>query len=119
MQHSSGRVVAAKRAGVVTKVDATRIVVQATERKSADEPVVDIYKLSKFQRSNQNTCINQRPLVKVGDKVKAGDIIGFNGNTGNSATAHLHFEIHPGGGAAINPYPYVRAIDACKDDSPR
>lgn len=71
----SGAAVAARRAGVVTKVDATRIVVQATERKSADEPVVDIYKLSKFQRSNQNTCINQRPLVKVGDLVKAGDVV--------------------------------------------
>ena len=71
----SGAAVAARRAGVVTKVDATRVVVQATERARADEPVVDIYKLSKFQRSNQNTCINQRPLVKVGDNVKPGDII--------------------------------------------
>ena len=71
----SGAAVAARRAGIVTKVDATRIVVQATEDLNPGEPVVDIYKLSKFQRSNQNTCINQRPLVKVGDKVKAGDII--------------------------------------------
>ncbi|MFN3701736.1 MAG: DNA-directed RNA polymerase subunit beta [Alphaproteobacteria bacterium] len=71
----SGAAVAARRGGFVTKVDATRIVVQASERQSADEPVVDIYKLAKFQRSNQNTCINQRPLVKVGDVVKAGDVI--------------------------------------------
>ena len=71
----SGAAVSARRAGVVTKVDATRIVVQATEELHADEPVVDIYKLAKFQRSNQSTCINQKPLVKVGDKVKAGDII--------------------------------------------
>ncbi|MEZ5814740.1 MAG: DNA-directed RNA polymerase subunit beta [Alphaproteobacteria bacterium] len=71
----SGAAVSARRAGVVTKVDATRIVVQATEELRADEPVVDIYKLAKFQRSNQSTCINQKPLVKVGDKVKAGDII--------------------------------------------
>ncbi len=71
----SGAAVSARRSGVVTKVDATRIVVQATDIQSADEPVVDIYKLSKFQRSNQNTCINQRPLVKVGDDVRAGDII--------------------------------------------
>ena len=71
----SGAAVSARRAGVVTKVDATRIVIQATEELQSDEPVVDIFKLSKFQRSNQNTCINQRPLVKVGDKIKAGDII--------------------------------------------
>src|SRR5690606_10919924 len=71
----SGAAIVARRAGVVTKVDATRIVIQATEELRADEPVVDIYKLSKFQRSNQNTCINQRPLVKVGDQIKAGDII--------------------------------------------
>jgi len=71
----SGAAVMARRAGVVTKMDAQRIVVQATEDLHADEPVIDIYKLSKFQRSNQNTCINQRPLVKVGDKVSGGDII--------------------------------------------
>lgn len=71
----SGAAVVARRAGIVTKADATRLVVQATEIVSADEPVIDIYKLSKFQRSNQDTCINQRPLVKVGDMVKPGDII--------------------------------------------
>ena len=71
----SGASVVAKREGVITKVDAQRIVVQATKIVSADEPVVDIYKLAKFQRSNQDTCINQRPLVKVGDTVKPGDII--------------------------------------------
>jgi len=71
----SGAAVSARRAGVVTKVDATRIVIQATEELRSDEPVVDIFKLAKFQRSNQNTCINQRPLVKVGDTVRGGDII--------------------------------------------
>jgi DNA-directed RNA polymerase subunit beta len=71
----SGATVVARRAGLVTKVDAQRVVVQATEIVSADEPVVDIYKLLKFQRSNQDTCINQRPLVKVGDMVKPGDIV--------------------------------------------
>jgi len=71
----SGAAVSATRAGVVTKVDATRIVVQATEDFTPGKPVVDIYKMSKFQRSNQDTCINQRPLVKVGDQVKKGDII--------------------------------------------
>ncbi len=71
----AGASVVATRAGVVTKVDAQRIVVQATKIMRADEAVVDIYKLAKFQRSNQDTCINQRPLVKVGDNVNAGDII--------------------------------------------
>ena len=71
----SGAAVSAKRAGVVTQVDATRIVIQTTQRESMDEPVVDIYKMSKFQRSNQNTCINQKPIVKVGDKIAKGDII--------------------------------------------
>ena len=71
----SGAAVSARRAGTITKVDATRIVVQATEDLHPGEPVIDIYKLSKFQRSNQSTCMNQRPLVKVGDSVRKGDII--------------------------------------------
>jgi DNA-directed RNA polymerase subunit beta len=60
---------------VVDQVDATRIVIRATEETKSDTPGVDIYNLLKFQRSNQNTCINQRPLVRVGDVVKAGDTI--------------------------------------------
>jgi DNA-directed RNA polymerase subunit beta len=71
----SGATVAARRTGVVEQIDGTRIVVRATEEQDANKPGVDIYRLSKFQRSNQNTCINQRPIVKVGDKVAAGDII--------------------------------------------
>ncbi|MGH1399505.1 MAG: DNA-directed RNA polymerase subunit beta [Alphaproteobacteria bacterium] len=71
----SGAAVSARRAGKVTKVDATRVVVQATEDLNPGEPVVDIYKLAKFQRSNQSTCITQKPLVKNGDMVRAGDII--------------------------------------------
>ena len=71
----SGVAIAARRTGVVDQVDATRIVVRATDEVGADRPAVDIYNLLKFQRSNQNTCITQRPLVKVGDQVKEGDII--------------------------------------------
>ena len=71
----SGVTIIARRAGVVDQVDATRIVVRATQETSAAASGVDIYNLLKFQRSNQNTCINQRPLVKVGDLVHAGDIL--------------------------------------------
>ncbi len=71
----SGVVIVNKRAGIVDQVDATRIVVRATEETESNEAGVDIYNLMKFQRSNQSSCINQRPLVKVGDIVEAGDII--------------------------------------------
>ena len=71
----SGAAIAARRAGVVDQVDATRIVVRATEEQDPSKPGVDIYRLRKFQRSNQNTCINQRPLVNVGDRVEVGEII--------------------------------------------
>ena len=71
----SGAVVIAKRTGVVEQIDGTRIVIRATEETDAARSGVDIYRMSKFQRSNQSTCINQRPLVKVGDRISAGDII--------------------------------------------
>ncbi len=71
----SGAAVAARRPGVVEQVDAERIVVRATEETDPTKPGVDIFNLRKFQRSNQNTCINQRPLVKIGDLVREGDII--------------------------------------------
>jgi DNA-directed RNA polymerase subunit beta len=71
----SGAVVIARRSGIVEQIDGTRIVIRATEETDATKPGVDIYRLSKFQRSNQNTCINQRPLVRVGDKIAVGDII--------------------------------------------
>ena len=67
--------VVASRAGVIEQVDATRIVVRATEDLDADRSGVDIYRLAKFRRSNQNSCINQRPIVQVGDRVSKGDII--------------------------------------------
>jgi DNA-directed RNA polymerase subunit beta len=71
----SGAAIGARRTGVVDQVDAKRIVIRATEETDPSKSGVDIYTLAKFQRSNQNTCINQRPLVRVGDQVKAGDII--------------------------------------------
>ena len=71
----SGAAIAARRSGIVDQVDAARIVVRATGEVEAGKSGVDIYTLMKFQRSNQNTCINQRPLVKVGDVVNAGDVI--------------------------------------------
>ncbi len=71
----SGAVVVARRDGIVEQIDGTRIVIRATREKDPTKPGVDIYRLSKFQRSNQNTCINQRPLVRVGDNIHAGDII--------------------------------------------
>ena len=71
----SGAAIVARRGGVVDQVDASRIVIRVTDETERADPVVDIYNLRKFQRSNQNTCINQRPLVKVGDQVRAGDII--------------------------------------------
>ena len=71
----SGVALVARRAGVIDQVDATRVVVRVTEETSSGEQGVDIYTLLKFQRSNQNTCITQKPLVKVGDVVERGDII--------------------------------------------
>ena len=71
----SGAAIAARRTGIVDQIDATRIVVRATEETDPSKPGVDIYRLMKFQRSNQSTCINQKPLVRVGDFVSKGDII--------------------------------------------
>ncbi len=71
----SGVTIVAKRDGIVDKIDGKRIVIKASEEKDFSKSGVDIYNLQKFKRSNQNTCINQKPLVRVGDKVKSGDII--------------------------------------------
>ena len=70
----SGAAVVCKYDGIVDAVDANRIVVRS-QSKNSNDVGVEIYKLQKFRRSNQNTCINQVPLVKVGDEVKAGDIM--------------------------------------------
>ncbi|MBK7983141.1 MAG: DNA-directed RNA polymerase subunit beta [Candidatus Competibacteraceae bacterium] len=72
----SGVCVIAKRGGLVDSVDAGRIVVRVNDAETeAGEPGVDIYNLTKYTRSNQNTCINQRPLVQVGDRVARGDVL--------------------------------------------
>eukprot|EP00210_Caulerpa_lentillifera_P008941 g8532.t1 len=70
----SGVVITAHRAGIVDLVDASRIVVHALDSDGSESPV-DIYKLQKFQKSNASTCVNQKPLVKVGDQIQAGDVI--------------------------------------------
>ncbi len=71
----SGVTIVARRDGIVDKIDGKRIVIKVTEETDFSKSGVDIYNLQKFKRSNQNTCINQKPLVRVGDKVKSGDII--------------------------------------------
>ncbi len=71
----SGATVLARNTGIVDQVDATRIVVRSTEIDDPTSTGVDIYRMSKFQRSNQNTSIIQRPIVMVGDRVSKGDII--------------------------------------------
>ncbi len=83
----SGVAIAARRTGIVDQVDAMRIVVRATDDVGPNRPAVDIYNLLKFQRSNQSTCITQKPLVKVGDTVKKGDIVADGPSTQNGELA--------------------------------
>ena len=71
----SGAAIVARRGGVIDQVDATRIVIRATENLEIGDAGVDIYRLRKFKRSNQSSCINQRPLVKVGDVVRRGEVV--------------------------------------------
>ncbi|MCS5554497.1 MAG: DNA-directed RNA polymerase subunit beta, partial [SAR324 cluster bacterium] len=75
----SGSCVVATRSGIVDNVDAGRVVIQADVDLSSEDSIVpanvDIYHLIKYRRSNQNTCINQRPMVKIGDRIEAGDVI--------------------------------------------
>ncbi len=78
----SGVTVVTRREGLVESVDATRIVIRADKPSgAANDPGVDIYNLTKYQRSNQNTCINQRPIVREGDYVTAGDVIADGAST--------------------------------------
>ena len=82
MAVDSGTAVQARRGGVVDYVDASRIVVRVNDEETAPGEVgVDIYNLVKYQRSNQNTNINQRPLVKVGDRIARGDVIADGAST--------------------------------------
>ncbi len=73
--NDSGSTIVAKREGVVDQLDANRIVIRITDKNDKTLNKIDIYNLSKFQRSNQNTCITQRPLVNVGDKVLKDQVI--------------------------------------------
>ena len=71
----SGAALVAQRDGIVESVDSTRVVIKAESQTTRGDVGVDIYSLTKYQRSNQNTCINQRPIVQIGDRVKVGDVI--------------------------------------------
>jgi len=73
--NDSGSTIVAKREGVVDQLDANRIVIRITDKNDKSLNKIDIYNLAKFQRSNQNTCITQRPLVSVGDKVSKNQVI--------------------------------------------
>ncbi len=73
--NDSGSTVVAKREGIVDQLDANRIVIRITDKNDKTLNKIDIYNLAKFQRSNQNTCITQRPLVNVGDKVLKDQVI--------------------------------------------
>jgi DNA-directed RNA polymerase subunit beta len=73
--NDSGSTIVAKREGIVDQLDANRIVIRITDKTDKSLNKIDIYNLAKFQRSNQNTCITQRPLVNVGDKVNKNQVI--------------------------------------------
>jgi len=88
----SGAAIMAKRGGVIDQVDAQRIVIRATEDLELGDAGVDIYRMRKFQRSNQNTCINQRPLVKVGDKITKGQVVADGPSTRDDVFTSIHIE---------------------------
>ena len=86
----SGNCIIARNAGVIAEVDSNRIVVKVDVEKSKTNKLVDIYGLTKFKRSNKNTCINQRPIVNIGDKVEKGDVLadGFATDFGELSLGH-------------------------------
>ncbi|HHN74491.1 MAG TPA: DNA-directed RNA polymerase subunit beta, partial [Acidobacteria bacterium] len=71
----SGAVVICRRSGIIDKIDATRIIVRVTGEEGGEDFGADVYSLVKFRRSNQNTCINQKPIVSQGDRVRAGQVL--------------------------------------------
>ncbi|MBN1829215.1 MAG: DNA-directed RNA polymerase subunit beta [Deltaproteobacteria bacterium] len=84
----SGAVVIAKRSGVIEDVDAARIVIKCDDEDEGDFGTgVDIYNLTKYKRSNQDTCINHKPIVSIGDRVKKGDVIADGPATDNGDLA--------------------------------
>lgn len=83
----SGVVTVARRSGVVDQVEAKRIVVRATESLDQGASVVDIYNLAKFQKSNSGTCVHQQPLVYMGQRISAGDVIADGGGTDSGELA--------------------------------
>jgi DNA-directed RNA polymerase subunit beta len=86
----SGNCIIARNPGTIAEVDSNRIVIRVNTKKSKNSNLVDIYSLTKFKRSNKNTCINQRPIVNIGDKVEAGDILadGFATDFGELSLGH-------------------------------
>jgi DNA-directed RNA polymerase subunit beta len=83
----SGAVVVAKRSGIIEDIDASRIVIKCNEEETIDDTGVDIYNLTKYQRSNQDTCFNHKPTVQKGDRVNRGDIIADGPATSNGDLA--------------------------------
>ena len=86
----SGNCIISSNPGTIAEVDSNRIVIRVNTKKSKNSNLVDIYSLTKFKRSNKNTCINQRPIVNIGDKVEAGDILadGFATDFGELSLGH-------------------------------
>jgi DNA-directed RNA polymerase subunit beta len=104
----SGVTVLAQYDGVVEDADAARVVIRYTSPEASEAgDWIKIYKLNKFQRSNQSTCFNQRPIVRPGDKVKKGQVIALAGSSGGVESPQVHFEIRRGT-RAVDPLKYLK-----------